>query len=94
MNLSKTIFWDVEYSSIDWEKNARFVIGRVLMYGTTDDWRAVQSFYGRDRIIDEMLQERNLDPKSLSFLSCIYEIPKNKFRCYTQIQSNPGHWTY
>ena len=94
MELSKAIFWDTDYDSIDWEKNARYVIERVLMYGTIEDWRTIQGYYGRERIRDEMLQSRDLDPKSLSFLSCIYNIPKEKFRCYTRIQSNLGHWTY
>ena len=94
MNLSTTIFWDTNYDTIDWEKNARYVIARVVMYGTIEDWRAIQQYYGMQRIGEEMLLARDLDPKSLSFLSCVLEIPKEKFRCYTQIQSNQGHWVY
>ncbi len=33
MQLSKVIFWDVDYDRINWAEKARFVIGRVLMYG-------------------------------------------------------------
>ena len=94
MELSRTIFWDTDYGSIDWEKNARYVIARVIMFGTIEDWRQVQSYYGMNRIKEEMVQARDLDPKSLSFLSCILKIPSKNFRCYTQIQSNPGHWVY
>ena len=94
MQLSRVIFWDTDYEMIDWEKNARYVIARAIMYGTIEDWRTIQAEYGMDRIREEMLQERDLDPKSLSFLSCIFNIPKENFRCYTQIRSNPGHWTY
>ena len=94
MELSKAIFWDTAYDSIDWRKNARYVIARVIMFGTIEDWKMVQSYYGMDLIKEEMLQARDLDPKSLSFLSCIFKIPKKNFRCYTQIQSNPGHWVY
>lgn len=94
MNISKVIFWDTDYDKIDWELKARYVIERVLMFGTIEDWRAIQQRYGMDRIRDEMLQSRELDPKSLSFLSTIFNIPKDRFRCYTQIQSSQGHWTY
>jgi len=93
-DFSKVIFWDTDMASIDWEKNARYVISRAIMFGTTRDWRLAQQLYGMDRIRDEMLDCRELDPKSLSFLSCIFHIPKEKFRCYTQIQSNQGHWIY
>jgi hypothetical protein len=94
MNLSQVIFWDTDYAKIDWDNKARYVIERVLMYGTVTDWRTIQQRYGMHRIREEMLQSRDLDPKSLSFLSAIFNIPREQFRCYTQIQSSPGHWIY
>lgn len=94
MNLSKVLFWDTDYQKIDWEKKARYVIGRVVMYGTIEDWRKIQQFYGMDKIKEEVLQLRELDPKTLRFLSVIFDIPQNRFKCYSQIQSNPGHWDY
>lgn len=94
MELSQVIFWDTDYDNIDWDAKSRFVMERVIMYGTIADWRAIQARYGMDRIRDEMLQSRDLDPKSLSFLSCIFNIPKEKFRCYTLIQSTPQLWSY
>ena len=94
MNLSRGIFWDTHYDAIDWDKNLRYVIERVVSYGKISDWNAIRERYGLERIRDEMLQSRDLDPKTLSFLSCIFEIPKAQFRCYNTIQSNPGHWVY
>ena len=84
MNLSRIIFWDSDFDKIDWEKNARYVIAKVIMYGTIEDWRTIQREYGMERIKVEMLEARDLDPKSLSFLSCIFSIPKEKFRCFMQ----------
>ncbi len=92
MNLSKVIFWDTDYDSIDWDKKARYVIARVMMYGTIDDWNAIKAYYGREIIEKEMLQERYLDNKTLSFLSLILNIPKEEFRCYKMAQSSPKHW--
>lgn len=92
MNLSKVIFWDTNYNQIDWENKARYVIERVVMYGTINDWRTIQAFYGMTRIKTEVLQSRDLDDKSLSFLSCIFNIPIEEFRCYKLKQSTPIHW--
>lgn len=92
MNLSKVIFWDTEYEKIQWEQKARYVIERVVMYGTVEDWHSIKAFYGINRIKNEMLQSRDLDAKSLSFLSCIFNTPKEKFRCYTEKQLQPQHW--
>ncbi len=94
MQLSRVIFWDVDYDKIDWDKKARFVIGRVVMYGTVEDWNAIKSYYGLDRIKEEMMQERYLDPKSLSFLSCLFDVPKEQFRCFTEMQSSPKQWNF
>ncbi|MCB9034995.1 MAG: hypothetical protein H6557_00070 [Lewinellaceae bacterium] len=94
MQLSKVIFWDTAYEAIDWDNKARFVIGRVLMYGTIADWNTIKAYYGLERIKQEMLHERYLDKKTLSFLSCIFDVPKEEFRCYTERQSTPPHWNY
>jgi len=94
MNLSRVIFWDTNYDSIDWDKKARYVIARVMMYGTIEDWNAIKSYYGFDVIKKEMLQERFLDKKTLSFLSLILNIPKEEFRCYKMAQSSQKHWDF
>lgn len=86
MKLSNHIFWDVDRSKLDWEKRKRFVIYRVVHYGTLEDWYTIEKFYGKKTIGEEMTQERQLDKRVLSFLSCILEIPKEKFRCYTEKQ--------
>lgn len=94
MNLSRVLFWETNYDTIDWDNHARYVIERVLSFGNMSDWQAIRAYYGMDRIRDEMLQSRDLDRKTLNFLSFIFDIPKEKFRCYNTIQSNPGHWVY
>ena len=94
MQLSKVIFWDTNYEQINWDTKARYVIARVIMYGTLDDWHTIKQYYGLETIKNEMSQERDLDDKSLSFLSCIYNIPKQQFRCYNYKQSTKPHWTY
>lgn len=63
--LPAILFWDIDPSKLDYEAKARFVIGRVIMYGTLADWKAILDHYGPDRVRDEMLQERYLDKKTL-----------------------------
>ncbi len=38
MELSKTLFWDTDIKKIDYEKNARLLIERLLMRGLLNDW--------------------------------------------------------
>jgi hypothetical protein len=92
--LPRILFWDTDYSKIDWDAKARYVIERVVTYGTVADWRTLQQMYGMKRIREEVLQSREIDPKTLSFLSVIFDLPKERFRCYTLAQSSPVHWNY
>jgi hypothetical protein len=91
MDFSPVIFWDVDYSKIDWQKSGRFVIGRVVRYGSADDWRKAKTFYGLERIKREMLEETDLDNRTLSFLSCVLNIPKEQFKCYTTNRLHRAH---
>lgn len=94
MQLPPVLFWDIDPVNLDYNAKARYVIGRVVMYGTLSDWKSVLQYYGSKRVLDEMLQERYLDKRSLNFLSFYFEVPKTQFRCYTLQQSIPRHWDY
>ncbi len=93
-NLSATLFWDVDYNQIQWEKNYRFVIERVLERGTLDDWREIKRVYGLDKIREAALQARSLDRTTLSFCSTIFRVPIDQFRCYILQRSNPAPWVF
>jgi hypothetical protein len=94
MDISKSIFWETDSNTINWESTPRYIIGKVLMYGSINDWKLILQKYSKEKIIEEAKQIRDLDPKSLSFLSCIFDVPKEEFRCYTPTPSIPKHWIY
>ena len=43
MNLSKTLFWDTNVSTINFETDAIYIIERVLERGNTNEWQAIKS---------------------------------------------------
>ena len=91
IKLDHGLFWDTDFKQIDFDRNKRFVIGRVLEQGDVKDYQAIKDYYGEDTIRQEASQLRYLDPKSLNFWSLIFNIPKHKFLAYktsaTQAQS-------
>ncbi len=93
-SFSKNLFWDVELDSIDLESNSRYVIQRVLEYGRYSDWKLILSYYGLKVISDTAITLRSLDPKAVSFVSAITNIPKEQFRCYILRQSSQRHWSF
>ncbi|MEZ4771748.1 MAG: hypothetical protein R3D00_01115 [Bacteroidia bacterium] len=94
MKLTKAIFWDTDYEKIDWDKSVRYVIGKVLNFGTQEDWKAINEYYGRNRIKQEAVQIRDLNPKAHFFASNVLDIPITDFKCYTSGQFTPKHWNY
>ena len=80
--LSNSLFWDVNPEEINDETNKRFIIQRVLERGTHKDWLLINERYTLKVIIQEAMQMRSLDPKALSYIACMGNIPKENFRCY------------
>ena len=92
--VSQTLFWDVDRRQIDFDKQAAFFIQRVREYGEFNDWKAIVSYYGLPRIVEECKQLRTLDPVCLSFICCISHTCPEEYRCYHTAQSNPTPWNY
>ena len=93
-SLSKHLFWDIDISNIDEKKHQRFIIKKVLQFGTYNDWKVILNFYGKETIINNSKTIKDLDKKTLSFLSVVSGIPKTEFLCYTTEQSMPKHWNF
>jgi hypothetical protein len=79
----KHLFWDTNIDNIDLEKHSRFIIERVVMRGNISDWKWMRQIYSKEIISRKIVEIRYLDQKTLSFLSVIYKIPKEQFRCYS-----------
>lgn len=94
MNLPRSLFWDTNYDTIDWEKNSQYVICRVLEYGSLEDWHEMKAHYGVEKIIEAATSARSLSYKTMHFIANIYEVPLEKFRCYNSTHSDPIHWMY
>ena len=91
---SSHLFWDINRSKLNFEMNKDYVIHQVLEYGLLNDWNLVKNHYGMKTIVEIALNARELDLVTLSFISAISNIPKEKFKCYTYQQSIPPHWNF
>ncbi|MBD1367173.1 hypothetical protein IDJ77_25400 [Mucilaginibacter sp. ZT4R22] len=78
--LSKQAFWDVDMDKIDYEKNARYVMERVLNNGTEKDFRALVNFYGHERWRTEIVNSKVLDARDANFCCTIFNIDIKDFK--------------
>jgi len=91
--LRHELFWDVDKSTLDIEKNKRLIIDRVLQLGDLAELRYIFNLYGKEVISTEVKQIGYLDPKTLEFVSSYFAIRKEDLKCFIKKQSNPIHWT-
>ncbi len=93
-DFSEHLFWDVDINNLCLEKNKKFIIHRVLDYGLINDWQIISACYGINHIAKAAITIKDLDKKSMTFISLLSKIPKEKFLCYTTQQSTPKHWNF
>ncbi len=90
--LSPVLFWDIDKSQFDLDKNAIQIVQRVLEYGELSDWLLIRDYYGLDKIVELCKQMRTLDPVCLAFICNISGTKKEEYRCYHFRLSNPTLW--
>jgi hypothetical protein len=90
--LQPQYFWDVDFSSLDLQKNKRLIIERVFTMGKLQEIHAVMGYYGSSVVIEVLTSLNYIDPKTLNFISKYYKIPKKKFKCYSRKRLKHPHW--
>ncbi len=90
----RRIFWDVDFDRLDVDEKWRFVIERVFERGDVDDIRQCRRYYGDDRVTEALLEAKFLPLETTHFVSSLFNLPLENFRCYTLRQSNPGLLPY
>ena len=91
-DFSENLFWDADPSDLDFDRNRRYVVQRVLERGTVDDLGKVFRLYGMNGVVETAKTLRTLEPRALALVACIANEPKENFRCYTQKQSSQAPW--
>lgn len=85
--LSRRAFWDVDIQTMDAEKHAAFIVGKVFEYGSLSDIMATQKHYGKQRTLELLLAQPYLQKDTLRFAASLFKVPPNRFACYTKTQS-------
>ena len=56
----QSLFWDVDTKTIDLEKNAKYIIERILEFGNDEEVRWMWSYYSSELIHDVVENRRGL----------------------------------
>jgi len=79
---SPLCFWDLDRNKLNLDNNKNYIITRVINSGDMEDLRKLFNYYGWDAIKEEVVKIKYLNVKILNWLSCLFKIPYNEFRCY------------
>ena len=77
IQVSRKLFWDVEFKELDYEKHSRFIIGRVLSFGDIGDYQIIKKKYGVRKIKSVAKKFSYPNKKSSNFWSIIFNFPVN-----------------
>ena len=89
-NLSQYLFWDYNADILDPNIDKRLILERVFTRGTENDEKEIFNFYGKETIKNTILDIKYFDKKTLNYLSIIFGISKEKFKCYRKsLSENP-----
>jgi hypothetical protein len=86
-NLSEYLFWDYNINILDPNIDRNLILERVFSRGTENDEKKILNYYGKDLIRNAILDIKYLDKKTLNYLSIVFSIPKEDFKCYKHNQS-------
>ncbi|HEX2396156.1 MAG TPA: hypothetical protein VHI78_12485 [Bacteroidales bacterium] len=86
-------FWDIDYQKINDIINKRLIIERIAEYGSLAELGAVIEHYGRKEVINTLTEVNWLHPKTLNFISKLFDVPKIAFKCFTPNPLKTQHWS-
>jgi hypothetical protein len=88
--LSPYLFWDCNVDILDPDIDIKLVLERVFSRGTENDEKIIFSYYGKEIVKNTILGIKYFDRKTLNYLSVVFNISKENFRCYKQsLSENP-----
>lgn len=73
MKLRQALFWDTNPDKIDTEKNAQYVIERVLDFGNDGEVKWLYHFYDTSLIKDVVTKSRSLMPETKNLWTLLLE---------------------
>lgn len=79
--LSRSAFWDIDLSTLDFDRYGDFTIIRVFERGTAEDINQILEYYGRPLIIETLTNASSLMPRAIALGEKILSISPGQFGC-------------
>lgn len=88
----RTLLWDVNYDTFDFQKGRRLVVSRILERGYLEDFFAAFNLYGGVEGFKEVIKELpHLTPRDIAFATKVFGIKKKDLICYERKRLREAH---
>ncbi|MFH1294988.1 MAG: hypothetical protein ABIH84_00155, partial [bacterium] len=77
-------FWDVKPKELSVEKNADYIIERLLELGDLEQLEWLNNTYSKEKIVNTLQHSKRLTPKTCNFFSLYYNVPRESLTCTKQ----------
>ncbi len=84
--LRPLLFWDADFSLLDLEEHASYIVPRVMDRGNLEEVRYLMKKYGKARIKQILVNALSLQNNTISFFSSYYGIPNTDFLSFRKKQ--------
>lgn len=90
-HLLPSLFWDVDYSKLDWTKHEMLIVQRVIERGSINAIQEIMEYYGKARLTTIIKKISHLSPRDIAFVNVYFNINLNELKCYSKKQLNQNY---
>lgn len=90
-HIPPTLFWDVDYSKLDWTKHKILIVQRVIERGSYKALKEIIYHYGKAKLEAIIKDLPYLNPRDIAFVSIYFNISLIELRCYSKKPLNPNY---
>lgn len=90
-HIPPSLFWDVDYSKLDWTKHEMLIVQRVIERGSINAIQEIIEYYGKARLITIIKKISHLSPRDMAFVNVYFNIDLNELKCYSKKLLNPNY---
>ena len=82
--LARRIFWDLDFTKLDYEVDDVLIIERVFSWGDLPDLREARRYYGDERICTVLLASDEIPFVALGLISAMFDRPMEDFKSFSK----------
>ena len=86
--LNMALFWEYDKDKIDFQRQRKLVVTRIISYGGLNDWYAGFDLYGGPEGFARIAKEEvtDLTPKDFNFMCLALGLKKEETQCFIKKQ--------